>query len=113
MACPLWGDSSLWGDGDLWCRAYGSQRAISDPIDSKLFHRVSLKLEITNGSGFVLDRMSALVRQQQDQAYTHEAFTDVATLSKVSLRVEVSNNSGFVINQIVPYVNLKKHDPIG
>lgn len=113
MACPLWGDGSKWGDGDLWCRQFGSQRYISDPIDSKLFHRVSLKLSVTNGTGFLLDRTSVLVRQQADQSFTYEAFTDVATLSKVSVQVSVANNTGFVINQIVPYVNLKKHDSIG
>ena len=113
MACKLWGSGLLWGDGSLWCRQFGSQKYAVDPIDNKAFHRVSLRVAVTNHTGFVLDRLSANIEPAYDQSFTYEAFTDVATLSRVSVRIAMTNNTGFVIQNIYPYVVVKKHLPIG
>ena len=113
MACQLWGAGSLWGDGKLWCRQFGSQKYASTLVDSKAFHRASLRVAITNHTGFVLDRLSINIEPCYDQPFTYEAFTDVATLSRVSVRITMSNHTGFVIQNIYPFVVRKKHLPIG
>lgn len=113
MACGYWGDGSKWGDGKLWCRQFETQRYINDPTESRAFHRVALEVEITNNTGMVIDRLSTLLNEAVDQNYTHEAFTDYTMLSRVAVEINVTTNAAFVINSIIPYVQLKPHDPIG